>query len=293
MIDTIRPRRSILYMPGSNPRALDKARTLPADGLILDLEDAVAPAAKQSARDQVVAAVRAGGYGKREVVIRINGIYSEWGEDDLAAVVTSGADAILVPKIETAAQLNKVADLMAINGAPDDMKVWVMAEAPRAILDIDAITGAEPRLTVVVMGTSDLSKALRIPADPGRTGLVTSLTQCILAARAHGLDILDGIHGDLADSGGLERACYHGKALGFDGKTLIHPGQIDTANEVFGVSGEQVAGASEIIAAWQEAAGRAHGIAVLNGRMIEKLHADEAHRILALHAAIAANADEK
>jgi citrate lyase subunit beta/citryl-CoA lyase len=292
MIDAIRPRRSILYMPGSNPRALDKARTLQADGLILDLEDAVAPAAKQTARDQVVAAVRAGGYGKREVVIRINGIYSEWGEDDLAAVVTSGADAILVPKIETAAQLNKVADLMAINGAPDDMKVWVMAEAPRAILDIDAITGAEPRLTFVVMGTSDLSKALRIPADPGRTGLVTSLTQCILAARAHGLDILDGIHGDLADTGGLERACYHGKALGFDGKTLIHPGQIETANRVFGVSGEQVAKASEIIAAWQETADRGHGIAVVNGRMIEKLHAEEAHRILALHAATADNADE-
>jgi len=293
MIDVIRPRRSILYMPGSNPRALDKARNLPADGLILDLEDAVAPAAKQAARDQVVAAVRAGGYGKREVVIRINGIYSEWGEDDLAAAVTSGADAILVPKIETAAQLNKVADLMAINGAPDDMNVWVMAETPRAILDIDAITGAEPRLTVVVMGTSDLTRALRIPADPDRTGLVTSLTQCILAARAHGLDILDGIHGDLADTGGLERACYHGKALGFDGKTLIHPGQIETANRVFGVSAEQVAEASGIIAAWQEAADRGHGIAVVNGRMIEKLHAEEAHRVLALHAAIAANADEK
>jgi citrate lyase subunit beta/citryl-CoA lyase len=292
MTDTIRPRRSILYMPGSNQRALEKARTLPADGLILDLEDAVAPDAKKVARDQVVAAVKAGGYGRREVVIRINGIYSEWGEEDLAAAVLSGADAILVPKIETAAQLNKVADLMAINGAPDEMKVWVMAEAPRAILDIDAITGAEPRLAVVVMGTSDLSKALRVPRDPGRAGLVTSLTQCILAARAHGLDILDGVHGDLTDTGGLRQACYQGKALGFDGKTLIHPSQIETANEVFGVSGEQVATASEIIAAWQEAAERGQGIAVVNDRMIEKLHADEARRVLALHAAIAGNDDE-
>lgn len=286
MNDPLRPRRSVLYMPGSNTRALAKARELPCDAVIMDLEDAVAPDAKKTARDNVVDAVRTGGYGAREIVVRINGIYTEWGEGDLAAAAVSGADAILCPKIDTAAQINKVADMMTINGAPDTQKIWVMAETPRAIIDIDAIAGAEPRLAVIVMGTSDLAKALRLPADPERTGLLPSLGQCILAARSAGLDILDGVHGDLADPAGFQRVCDQGKALGFDGKTLIHPGQIETANTVFGVSSEDAAQAAEICAAWEAAAANGQSIAVLNDRMIEELHASAARRLLALHAAI-------
>jgi citrate lyase subunit beta/citryl-CoA lyase len=273
-------------MPGSNPRALDKARSLACDGIIMDLEDAVAPSAKPQARETVVAAVKAGGYGQREVVIRINGIYTDWGEDDLAAASVSGADAILVPKIDTAAQLNKVADMMTINGAPADQRIWVMAETPHAILSIDAIAAAEPRLAVMVIGSSDLGKALRLPADPARAGLLPALGQCVLAARCCGLDILDGVHGNLADPDGFQQACDQGKALGFDGKTLIHPGQIETANRVFGVSAEQVSQAAETVEAWEAAAGLGQGIAVVNGRMIEELHAIEARRVLELHAAI-------
>lgn len=284
-----RPRRSVLYMPGSNTRALEKAGGLPCDGIIMDLEDAVAPEAKAAAREQVVAAVQAGArnhsWGHREIVIRINGIYTDWGEDDLVAAATSGAEAICVPKIDTLAQLNKVADLMMIAGAPETQKIWVMAETPDAILSINTIAGGEPRLEVIVMGTSDLGKALRLPADPARIGLLSALSQCVLAARCHGLDILDGVYGDLADVNGLRSACDQGKALGFDGKTLIHPGQVETANEVFGVSTEEAAQAREVIAAWEAAVEKGHGIAVVNGRMVEKLHADEARRTLALHAA--------
>ena len=290
MTESIRPRRSVLYMPGSNSRALAKARTLPCDGVIMDLEDAVTADAKKSAQENVVAAARDGGFGHREVVIRINGIYSDWGEDDLVAAAKSGADAILVPKIDTAAQLMKVADLMMIAGAPADQRIWLMAETPQAIVDIDEIAAAEPRLEVIAMGTSDLSKALRLPADPGRNGLLPSLGRCILAARCNGLDILDGVHVDLADSGGFLDVCEQGKALGFDGKTLIHPGQIETANQVFGVSAVEVAEATETIAAWEAATAKQRGIAVLEGRMIEELHADQARRRIALYAAIIRNA---
>jgi len=290
----IRPRRSVLYVPGSNPRALEKARSLPADALILDLEDAVAPNAKARAREQVADAVRAGGYRPREVVIRVNAYDTEWWHADLTAAVTSGADAMLVPKVETADQVSKFGDLMAINGAPTDMRLWVMAETPLSIQNIDAIAVADPRLTVIVMGTSDLAMALRLPCDPQRLGLRSALSACVLAARAHGLDILDGVHGDLADASGFLASCEHGKKLGFDGKTLIHPRQIDAANTVFGVSADDVADARQVIAAWEAATARGLGIAVLNGRMIENLHADEARRVLALAVASsdADNADD-
>jgi citrate lyase subunit beta/citryl-CoA lyase len=287
MIDPIRPRRSVLYMPGSNTRALDKGRDLACDGIIMDLEDAVAAEAKTSARENVVAAAKVGGYGRREVVIRINGIYTEWGEDDLAAAAKSGADAILCPKIDTAAQLMKVADLMMIAGAPSDQKIWLMAETTQAIVDIDEIAAAEPRLEVIVMGTSDLAKALRLPDDPSRAGLQPSLGRCVLAARCSGLDILDGVHAEMADSEGFREVCDQGKALGFDGKTLIHPSQIETANTVFGVSATEVEKATETIAAWEAASSGGEGIAVLNGRMVEELHADQARRVLALYAATA------
>ncbi len=286
MTQPLRPRRSALYMPGSNRRALDKARELPVDVVIMDLEDAVAPDAKEAARANVVTAVTAGGYGRREIVIRINGYATPWWKDDLVAVATSGADAMLMPKIGGADLLSKMGDLLAINGAPDTMQLWVMAETPQAILNIDSIAGADPRLQVIVMGTSDLAKELRIPPDAERIGLLPALSTSILAARAHGLDILDGIFGDLTDDDGFARSCDQGRKLGFDGKTLIHPRQIDAANRVFGVGADEVAAATEIIKAWDAAVAQGNGIAVVNGRMIENLHAADARRVLALHAAI-------
>ena len=288
MAETSKPRRSVLYMPGSNRRALEKARSLDVDGVIMDLEDAVAPGAKAEARDNVLDAIRAGGYGHREIVIRLNDFYTPWGEDDLRAAATSGADAILLPKVDDAAFLNKIGDLLTINGAPPSLKLWVMAETPRAIQNIDRIADGDSRLEVIVMGTSDLGRALRVPDTPGRLGLLPALSACVLAARAHGLDILDGVHGDLADETGFRNACNQGKTLGFDGKTLIHPGQIDAANQIFGVSEAEAEKAAAIIAAWEAAAAEGNGIAVVDGRMIENLHAEEAKRLLALRAAIAA-----
>lgn len=289
MTEIIKPRRSALFMPGSNPRALDKARTLAADVIVMDLEDAVAADAKSMARERVIEAVSAGGYGRREVVIRINGYGTPWWKDDLVAVATSGADAMLVPKIGGADLLSKFGDLLAINGAPDHLRLWAMAETPEAILNIGTIAGADPRLAVIVMGTSDLAAALRIPPDPARTGLLASLSAGVLAARAHGLDILDGVFGDLTDGDGFAGACAQGKSLGFDGKTLIHPSQIEAANRLFGVSAETVAHAEKVIRAWESAAAQGNGIVVVDGRMVENLHADEARRALALHAAITDN----
>jgi len=284
--DSIRPRRSVLYMPGSNKRALDKARTLPADALIMDLEDAVAPDAKNAARENVIAAIRAGGYGDRELVIRINALHTPWGKKDLVAAATASADAVLVPKIDDAAELNKVVDLLAINGAPKQLKVWAMAETPLAMININSIARADARLMVLVMGTSDLAKSLRIPTGSDQNGLRTALSSCVLAARAYGIDILDGVYTDLADIAGFRKSCDQARILGFDGKTLIHPSQIEVANTVFGVSEEQLAHASDVIAAWDAAAAQGRGIAVLDGQMIEKLHADEARRALALNATI-------
>jgi len=273
-------------MPGSNQRALDKARKLPVDVVIMDLEDAVAPDAKEMARANVIAAIAAGGYGHREIVIRINSYGSPWWKDDLVAVAKSGADAMLTPKINGPDLLSKLGDLLAINGAPDRMRLWTMAETPEAILKIDRIASADPRLQVIVMGTSDLAKELRIPPDPDRIGLLPTLTTSILAARTHGLDILDGIFGDLTDDNGFTKSCEQGRKLGFDGKTLIHPRQIETANRIFGVSASDVRAAAEIIEAWEAAAAQGSGIAVVNGRMIENLHAEDARRVLALNAAI-------
>ena len=287
MSKKIRPRRSVLYMPGANSRALDKARSLPADAIVLDLEDAVAPAAKPHAREQVRAAVSAGGYGHREVVIRVNAYGTEWWHEDLLMAISCGADAMLVPKVESADQVSKFGDLMTINAAPDDMALWIMAETPLSIRNIDAIAVADPRLAAIVMGTSDLATALRLPPDSQRLGLQHALSACILAARSYGIDILDGVHGNLADTDGLSSAWAQGKMLGFDGKTLIHPSQIDTANTVFGVSADEIAAAKKVIASWNAATAAGLGIAVVDGQMIENLHADAARRVLALAAAIA------
>lgn len=281
----VRARRSALYMPGANARALEKARTLDADVIIMDLEDAVAPAAKVLARSQVVAAVAAGGYGRREIVVRVNGLDTPWGAADLAAVATCPPDAVLLPKIGSASTLHAVLARLDAAGA-GTLPVWTMMETPEAVLEAAAIAACAPRLTVLVMGTADLAKALRLPPDPARAGLLASLSHCVLAARRRGLDILDGIFTDLRDESGLRTACNQGKALGFDGKTLIHPGQIAAANEVFGVSADEAATAANIIAAWEQATAAGRGIAVLDGRMVERLHADEARRVLALHQAL-------
>ncbi len=278
---TIRPRRSALYMPGSNARAMDKARGLDADVLILDLEDAVAPQAKAGARAQVAAALAAGGYDRHETVVRINGLDTPWGADDLAAVATMQADAVLLPKVEDGPQLRASIHRLDQAGG-GHLPVWVMAELPQAVLAADAIASLAPRVAVIVMGTADLGRALRLPADPTRLGLLPALGQCLLAARARGLDILDGIFTDLRDEPGFRAACRQGKALGFDGKTLIHPSQIATANETFGVSEAEAAAAARVVAAWEAADAAGLGIAVLDGRMVERLHAEEARRQIAL-----------
>jgi citrate lyase subunit beta/citryl-CoA lyase len=288
MATVIRPRRSVLYMPGSNARALDKARGLAADGLILDLEDAVAPDAKDQARRMVREAVAAGGYGRREVLVRINALATPWGEDDVAAVSGCGADAILIPKVESADAVRDVEAAMDAAGAPAAMAIWCMMETPRGILRAERIAEASPRLGGLVMGTSDLAKDLHAAHTPSRQPLLTALSLCLLAARACGLAILDGVHLDLDDAAGFEAACRHGAELGFDGKTLIHPKTIDAANRAFAPSASELAWSRRIIAAHAEAAAAGRGVVVVDGKLVESLHVDTARRVVALAERIAA-----
>lgn len=283
----IRPRRSVLYIPGSNQRALEKAKTLPVDALILDLEDAVAPDQKLQAREYIAAAVNAGGYGRREVVIRINALSTSWGKEDLKAAAWAQVDAVCVPKIENAAQVRSVADALDALGAPSEMAIWAMLETPIGILNARDIAAAHARIKVLVMGTSDLAKDLRVPHTQDRLGFLTSLGLSVLAARAHGLDILDGVHLDLSGGDEFRAICQQGRTLGFDGKTLIHPNQIAAANEVFGPSAEAIEHAQRIIAIWEEAEQAGSGVAVLDGKLVENLHAAEARRLLTIAEAIA------
>ena len=275
-------------MPASNARALDKARSLPADGLIFDLEDAVAPDAKPRARAMAVEAARAGGYGRREVVIRANGLDTPWGRDDLAAAALSGAAAVLLPKVESASEVTAAIDILAARGAPDAMALWCMLETPRGILRAEAIASASPRVAALVVGTSDLAKELGAVPTPDRHALLTSLGLVVLAARAHGRAVLDGVHLDLEDDAGLAAACRQGRALGFDGKTLVHPRQIAAANAAFGPSIAEVEAARRVIDAHDEAVAAGRGLAVLDGRVVENLHAEAARRTVALADAIAA-----
>jgi citrate lyase subunit beta/citryl-CoA lyase len=281
-----RPRRSVLYMPGSNARALDKGRNVAADALILDLEDAVAPDAKESARDQVVDAVRKGGYGHREIAVRVNPLHGAWGEADVAAAATCGADALLLPKVESAEMVHDLERRMEAAGAPADMAIWTMIETPKGVLNADEIAAASDRLAVLVMGTSDLVKDLHAEHTDRREPVVTSLSWCVLAARAHGRAIVDGVHLDLNDTAGLEAQCRQGRQLGMDGKTLIHPKTIEVANRVFAPSDAQVAHARRIIQAHAEAARRGEGLDVLDGQLIENLHVENARRVVALAEAI-------
>ena len=284
----IRPRRSVLYMPGSNARALEKGRALAADGLILDLEDAVAPDAKSLARDQILAAIAAGGYGRRELILRVNGLATPWGYDDLVAAATSGADAVLLPKVGSADAIEQAVNLLESAGAPAELDIWCMMETPIGMLHAEEIAGAHPRVACLVMGTSDLAKDLHARHTRERLPMLTSLGLCLLAARAYGLAILDGVHLDLADDEGFAHSCRQGVELGFDGKTLIHPKTIAAANEIFAPSAEEVKWSRKIIAAHGEAAAEGKGVVVVDGRLIENLHVENAHRVVALAEAIAA-----
>jgi citrate lyase subunit beta/citryl-CoA lyase len=279
----MKPRRSVLFMPGSNARALEKARTLPADALILDLEDAVAPEAKAEARAAVLASVRTGGYGPREVIVRVNGPGTPWGADDLAAVAHAGVDAVLLPKVESAEAVT--AAVAALGPAPG---LWCMLETPRGILNAPSIAGASPRVAALVMGTSDLTKDLHARPGRDRVPLLMSLQLCVLAARAAGITALDGVHLDLDDDAGFAAACRQAADLGFDGKTLIHPRQVATANEIFAPAASEVDWARRVIAAHTDAVAGGRGVVVLDGRLIESVHVEDAGRVLALAEAIAA-----
>ncbi|MHC0507697.1 HpcH/HpaI aldolase/citrate lyase family protein [Achromobacter aegrifaciens] len=283
----IRPRRSVLYMPGANARALDKARSLDADVLILDLEDAVAPDAKAQAREQVAAALRAGGYGRRECVVRINALDTAWGLDDVRAIAQAGADAVLLPKVQSPAELDALARALDAAGAPASLPLWAMAETPLGFLRLDAIASGHARLAAIVVGTSDLVKDLHARHTPSREETLLARSMAVMAARAHGLAALDGVHLDLHDDTGLEAACKQGRDQGFDGKTLIHPRQIAAANAAFAPSAEELAAARKRLDAWRAAQAAGLGVAVVDGALVENLHAREAERVLALAEAIA------
>lgn len=287
-----RPRRSCLYMPGANARALEKARDLPADAVILDLEDAVAPDAKEAARAAVFAALKAGGFGRRERVVRINGLGTEWGEADLAMAARSGADAILVPKVTGAPDCHAIGAALKTSGAPDTMRFWVMIEMPLAILNIHEIAAAAAttRLSAFVMGTNDLAKELRTRLTPGRFAFQAALQHCVLAARAYGLAAIDGVYNDIPNEAGFEAECVEGSLIGFDGKTLIHPSQLDIANRVFAPAPGEVEQAHAVIAAFASPENAGKGVLKVNGKMTELLHLEEARRVVAVAAAITAQA---
>lgn len=279
-----RPRRSVLYLPGSNLRALEKAKTLACDALILDLEDAVAPDAKEGARQNVCAAAKSGEYGRREVTIRVNGIGTQWHEADVAAACAAGPDGIVVPKVNSPKEVRALVATMTHLGAPAHTKLWAMIETPEAILKVDRIARADARLTCFVIGTNDLVKELQAQHVPGRAPLLPALSQALLAARRAGIAILDGVFNDVADVDGFAAECRQGREFGFDGKTLIHPGQIEPCNAVFAPSAAEVADAEAIVAAWRAGGGR--GVVTHNGRMIERLHVDIAEQTLAKHEVI-------
>lgn len=281
-----RPRRSLLFMPASNPRALEKARTLPADGLIFDLEDAVAPEAKDRARATVSAALAAGGYGGRELVLRVNALDTPWGHADLAAAAAMPLDAVLLPKVETPDRVSLTVSLLDLFAAPERLAVWCMLETPLGVLNAREIAGASPRLAALVVGSSDLTADLRAIPTRDRLPLLTSLGITVLAARAHGLAVLDGVHLDLADDDGFAAACRQARELGFDGKTLIHPKQIGAANTAFAPAPEEIEWARRIIAAHSRAAAAGNGVVLVDDKLIENLHVENARRLLALAAEI-------
>ena len=287
---TVRPRRSVLYMPGSNARALEKAKDLPADGVILDLEDSVAPDAKETARDQVVRAVKAGGFGRREVFIRINAVDTPWHADDLTAAAQAAPDAILLPKVSSPDTLELIGRRLLDMGTNHRTQVWAMIETPLAIFNILAIAAeardSESRLAGLIMGTNDLAKETRARIVPGRAPMLSWLSTCVAAARHYGIDILDGVYNDLNNPEGFAAECRQGVEFGFDGKTLIHPNQIEPCNRAFSPSAEEVAQARKMIAAFELPENKDKGVVSIDGRMVERLHADMARRTVVIAEAI-------
>jgi citrate lyase subunit beta / citryl-CoA lyase len=290
---TFRPRRSALYMPGSNARALEKAKTVAADVIIMDLEDAVAPDAKTMARGQIQAAILAGGYGRREVAVRVNGMESAWGRDDLVAAAHSGADAILLPKVNSQGDLIAVTDMLAGLGAPAALQLWAMIETPLGIVNIGTIAAASvdaaPRLSCLVLGTNDLVKETHAELDANRTAALYWLSATVTAGKAYGLDVLDGVYNDFRDAEGFQRDCAQGRQLGMDGKTVIHPDQIAIANARFGPSADEIERARKILAAFELPENQGRGLITLDGRMVELLHAEMARRTVAIADAVAAS----
>jgi len=288
---TIRPRRSVLYMPGSNARAMEKAKTLAVDGVILDLEDAVAPDAKADARRQVADAVRAGGFGHREVLVRVNAIDTPWFADDFDAAGAARPDAILVPKISTPKQIEMIGTRMLDTRADPHVRLWAMIETPDAIFNIRALAAeakdSESRLAGFVIGTNDLAKETRARLVPGRAPMLPWLANCVLAAHSYGIDVLDGVYNDLADMQGFAAECAQGRDMGFDGKTLIHPNQIEACNVAFSPSAEETDQARKVIAAFDRPENKGKGVVQLDGRMVERMHADIARRTVAIAEAIA------
>ena len=283
----LRPRRSVLYMPAANERALEKAKTLPADAIIFDLEDAVAPDAKEAARANAVAAASSPDYGRRELTIRCNGLDTRWGAEDLAAAANSGASAVVIPKVASVSTLDTVSSLLDAAGAPARMKIWAMIETPTAILDVRAIV-AHPRVAVLVMGTNDLARELRAALIPGRHPLLAHLATALLATREAAKVILDGVYNDVKDLDGFRNECVQGAEMGFDGKTLIHPGQVEIANEVWAPTVDEVAHARRVIDAFEKGLSEGRGVVTVDGRMIENLHVDNARRAIAVADAISA-----
>ena len=282
----VRLRRSVLFMPGSNARALDKARSLNADGIIMDLEDAVAPQQKDAAREQIASALAQGGYGLRERIVRVNALDTPWGAADLRAAAQMDTDAVLIPKVQSEDDLKHSIEHLASAGAPSSLRLWAMIETPTGVLNVRQICAASTQLDCLVMGTSDLASALRVTHTTQRTGLLPALGQCVLAAREAGLDILDGVQLDLHDADALQQICHQGCALGFDGKTLIHPRQIEAANNAFSPSAASVQRAQRIVDAWQQASSSGGALVVVDGQLVEHFHVEEAQRVLDIANAI-------
>ena len=293
MTMTIRPRRSLLYMPGSNARAIEKARTLPADGVILDLEDSVAPDAKPDARTQVAAVVKAGGFGHREVFIRTNSFDTPWFTDDLTAAAQAAPDGIVVPKISQPGQLEQIGQRLLDMHADHKTRIWAMIESPLAVLNVQSIAAcardSETRLDGFVMGTNDIAKDTRARLVPGRWPMIGWLMNCIAAARIYGIDVLDGVYNNIGDADGFAKECEQARDMGFDGKTLIHPNQIGPCNAAFTPSEDEVAQARKMIAAFDLPENKDKGVVQIDGRMVERLHAEMARRTVAIAEAIAAH----
>jgi citrate lyase subunit beta / citryl-CoA lyase len=287
MTTNVRPRRSVLYMPGANARALEKGKGLACDGIIFDLEDATAPDAKEAARKQVVESVKGGGYGGRELIVRVNGLNTPWGYADLVAAATSGCHTVLLPKVGSADMVRQAEEILVASGAPADLGIACMMETPLGILHAEEIAFASPRVTVLVMGTSDLTKDLHAQHTAMRLPMITSLGMCLLAARAAKVAILDGVHLDLADEEGFAQSCGQGAELGFDGKTLIHPKQLEAANRAFAPTEDEVAHARKVIEAYEQATREGKGVVLLDGKLVENLHVENAKRMVALAEAIA------